>query len=318
MKTRLYKLEFSSEVHFGDGVLDHSNNAIYADTLFSALCIEAVKCNQLEHLYRAFYEDHLKISDGFPYKKDSLYLPKPIMYIEKMNSSVISKESVALRKKFKNLKFIKVDLFNDYLKGNDILGENGLEEIGSQVLRTKNSIRNGTDETLPYHVGTFKFNKDYGLYFILRYDSEDAASLVDKLFKSVALCGIGGKRSEGMGRFNLKILNSEKEVLSLDTLFNINSNNDKTTKILLSVALPKEEELSESIKDAAYLLLKRSGFVTPEDNMRDLLKKKDLFAFASGACFKHSFAGDIYDVSKEMAHPVYRYAKPLFLEVNIQ
>ena len=43
MKYIAYKLKFSTGVHFGNGSLDNTEYTFCADTLFSALCIEAVK-----------------------------------------------------------------------------------------------------------------------------------------------------------------------------------------------------------------------------------------------------------------------------------
>ena len=43
MKYIIYKLKFSTGVHFGNGTLDDTEYTFCADTLFSALCIEAVK-----------------------------------------------------------------------------------------------------------------------------------------------------------------------------------------------------------------------------------------------------------------------------------
>ena len=45
-----YKLVFSTSVHFGNGSLENSDNRIYADTIFSALCHEAVKLECIEEL----------------------------------------------------------------------------------------------------------------------------------------------------------------------------------------------------------------------------------------------------------------------------
>ena len=47
------------------------------------------------------------------------------------------------------------------------------------------------------------------------------------------------------------------------------------------------------------------------------VKKRLIYAFAPGSCFKVPFAGDIYDVSHEGGHPVYRCLKPMFMEVII-
>ncbi len=318
MKTGIYKLAFTTEVHFGNGTLGHSSTTIYADTLFSALCIEAVKSGRLETLVEAFTNDRLRLSDGFPYEGERLYLPKPIS--SNGRAKRISQNSalgISQRKKYKNLKFIALDLFDAYLKGEDILERNGLENMGSFTLRSKNSLRNGTDEAIPYHVGTFRFTPGYGLYFILRYEEDKDALLFGELMQALSLSGIGGKRSAGLGKFCLESVSSGADITALDRLLGASSAGEDTLKMLLSVALPKDTELDEAMEGAEYLLVKRSGFVAPDESGRDLLKKKDLYVFSSGSCFRRAFSGDIYDVSKGSAHRVYRYAKPLFAGVKM-
>ena len=82
--------------------------------------------------------------------------------------------------------------------------------------------------------------------------------------------------------------------------------------MLLSTALPREEELDAALEDSSYLLQKRAGFVFSETYAPELRKKKDLYTMQAGSCFKSRFQGDIYDVGMGGAHPVYRYAKAMF------
>jgi CRISPR-associated protein Csm4 len=46
-----------------------------------------------------------------------------------------------------------------------------------------------------------------------------------------------------------------------------------------------------------------------------LEKKRDFYSFAAGSVFQNKFEGDIFDVSIKGNHPVWRYAKPLFMAV---
>lgn len=84
----------------------------------------------------------------------------------------------------------------------------------------------------------------------------------------------------------------------------------------LSMSLPLQDELEHALNGASYQLVKRSGFVNSENYSDVYMRKKDLYVFASGSCFFNKYQGDIYDVSSEGSHPVYRYAKPMFLEVK--
>ena len=47
----------------------------------------------------------------------------------------------------------------------------------------------------------------------------------------------------------------------------------------------------------------------------NFLKKNDFYCFKSGSCFKNRFDGNIFDVSCNGAHAVYRYAKPIFISL---
>ena len=59
---------------------------------------------------------------------------------------------------------------------------------------------------------------------------------------------------------------------------------------------------------------KRSGYVASE-NYADEWKRKRIYMFFQRDRFEQRFEGDIYDVSDNGKHPVYRYAKALFLGV---
>ena len=84
--------------------------------------------------------------------------------------------------------------------------------------------------------------------------------------------------------------------------------------MLLSVALPADEELENAMENASYLLEKRSGFVASSDYAEEWRKKKNLYVFTAGSCFCKLFCRKrSTDVSEGGKHPVYRYAKPIFM-----
>ena len=66
MKYKAYKLKFSTGVHFGKGTLEDTAYAFCADTLFSALCIEAVKdsTERLERLVQTAKAGKMLLSDA--------------------------------------------------------------------------------------------------------------------------------------------------------------------------------------------------------------------------------------------------------------
>lgn len=84
MKYCLFKLGFTSPVHFGSGAMAHSLDTgemtCHADTLFSALCHTASVLggnSKVEWLVRLVQQDALRFSDCMPYQDETLYLPRP-------------------------------------------------------------------------------------------------------------------------------------------------------------------------------------------------------------------------------------------------
>lgn len=66
---------------------------------------------------------------------------------------------------------------------------------------TRAAVFEGQD-TLPYHVGAFRFAEDCGLYVLAGLESDDAAWL-RTLMRALGLSGIGGKVSSGYGKFTV-------------------------------------------------------------------------------------------------------------------
>ena len=69
------------------------------------------------------------------------------------------------------------------------------------------------------------------------------------------------------------------------------------------------------MEGARYLLLKRSGFIASASYAPELRRKQDFCAFCAGSCFEKRFKGDLFDVGGSGAHPVYRYAAALWMEL---
>ena len=128
---------------------------------------------------------------------------------------------------------------------------------------------------------------------------------MDKLIKSLSYAGIGSKRSSGFGRFEYEC--AKRQLPFADS--------QSVNYMSLSVCLPKDNELDGAMENATYDLIKRSGFVASESYSETPLRKRDLFCFKGGSVFKNKFEGDIFDVSSGGAHPVYRYARPMWLSL---
>ena len=302
MKRAYFELCFETEVHFGDGTLEETEFTFQADTLFSALYQEALKAGEADAFFQMAEEGDLLFSDAFPYCGKEYYLPKPIFRIQPEGEADPSE-----RKKYKKLQYIPVSAWGEYFSG-DLQIENVRTKFGHFDQRTQAFVRS-EEETRPYRVGAFRFYESCGLYGILFYETEMAFEMVSKLFELLSYCGIGGKRSSGMGKFELHL----KKNLPSD--LNRALDNEGERFMLLSCALPDEEEAEAVMEDSSYLLERRSGFVASETYADEWRKKKDLYLFKAGSCFLHPFKGNIYDVSNGGNHPVYRYAKGMFLQI---
>lgn len=125
----------------------------------------------------------------------------------------------------------------------------------------------------------------------------------------LSLSGIGGKKNSGLGHFRYNTVELPKE---------LNKRlNTKVEVMTLSVSLPTEDELEDILDDSRYLLVKRSGFIDSYTYSKEQRRKKDIYLFKSGSCFNKMYQGDVYDVSSGGSHPVYKYAKPLFMGVEV-
>ncbi|MCM1047127.1 MAG: type III-A CRISPR-associated RAMP protein Csm4 [Clostridiales bacterium] len=307
MKYKLYRLTFQSAVHFGKRNLDDGEYTCCADTLFSALCQEALKIgdNTLQEFYHSARAGILSFSDMFPYMDRTYYIPKPMKHIEPADNGGDS----VIKKAYKKLKYIPMDMLDVYLQGEyDVMNAPNLEGLGRFEMKNTAAVR-GELESTPYRIGTYYFMHGNGLYFIVGYETDKELELMEYLLENLSLSGIGGKRASGLGRFTL--FQGEVPENFCEKL------KKKGERYMsLSVSLPTDEELETMMQGAEYLLCKRSGFVASEHYGPEQMRKKDLYVFQAGSCFTERFSGDIYDVSdKRGAHPVYRYAKPMLVEV---
>lgn len=322
MKYQIYKFVFQTAVHFGSGTLDSTNYTFSSDTLFSALCQEAVKAGNesLVRLVELVKKDRIRFSDAFPYLQNEYYLPKPVMYIGKGEDEGNS----VTKKAYKKLKYIALSEFGDYMSGKfDPAKTHDMKKLGYQEMKVSANIRVGEDtrqyrnetaddmnETLPYRISIYRYNEGCGLYIIFRYEQEEERAFIEELLTMLSYAGIGGRRSAGFGRFAWQRENLPAEMTAaLDDL-------DADYQMLLSQALPMESELEKSIRQATYFLVRRSGFVSSTTYADEFRRKKDLYVFASGSVFRNRFKGDLYDVSDGGRHAVYRYAKPIFMGLN--
>lgn len=303
MAYRFYRLDID-QAHFGSGSLESSAFSVMADTVFSALCGQALAIEGANGLERLLEEVRggLAFSDTFPYIGDRIFGPKPIVAVEGQTDGSPQKK---LAKKIGYLPLTDLDSWIEGRADLDTIADE-LDGLGKSALIGKAQIRTEGSDAEPYRVNVVSFAPDAGLWFLAQ-GGEEALAHVDTLVPALGVSGIGGDRSSGLGRFTSTASEPPAHVTAL-------LQREGTRHMALTTCLPTDAELSDDLLDeATYLLVRRSGFVASQTYAPTPLRKKDLYKFAAGSVFHTRFSGDVVDVSNGGAHPVYSYAKPLWM-----
>lgn len=322
----LYKLKFTTALHVGnDSGHDHLSSSeftIHSDTLFSALCIEALHygTTTFNQFIQLFETGQAILSDALPFRGTEFFLPKPIYRKQAVHPLPDPKD----RKLFKKLAYIPLSMFYEYLCASD---ERPFD-IHKAVELQKDIVFHDKREcvaisrqevTRPYFIGSVVFNNECGLYLIIGTESDESKSMLEQLLFSLSYSGIGGKRSVGFGKFELDgpISVSESEGPMLHRLHQLLTNRNADFYMTLNTSLPGEQEMDSALADACFLLCRRGGFVQSYNYAKTPLKKKTIYALSPGACVKRTYSGVLLDLAQGGAHPVYRCLKPLFAGVNL-
>ena len=86
---------------------------LHSDTLFSALCIEALRDETARNsLLEEAKAGRFLLSDAFPYRADELFLPKPLIRTEQ---GLRQMQDPGQRKLFKKLTYLPASLWDAYL-----------------------------------------------------------------------------------------------------------------------------------------------------------------------------------------------------------
>jgi len=297
MKASIIKLKFNTAIHYGNsgkpGLLN-SDNMILSDTLYSALIDNNPKI--LDKLLNLVENNDLRISDLFPYVSNHLLIKKSLKPFKFSGDLEIDR---TLYKKMKNTQYILLNKINEYYNDcspkliNDTY--NISSEIGTSYIQTRNRVSRNNEDTVPYIVSNFRFNKNSGLYLIVKYSSKNNLDFLINELKKLGLIGIGGRRSSGLGKF---------EILSIEEY------NEPTNGKLLLTSTILPNKLESNIR---FNVIKRSGFYNTNEGS---FKKRDIYAIESGLILSNELNGQILsDLGKE--HTIYRILMPLYVRVEI-
>lgn len=323
MRSLLYKLHFTTPVHFGppDSALslDTSGQTFCADTLFSALCHTALALQGpagLEALCCWVRNNEFLLSDGMPWHQDTFYLPKPMV-----QAHTAAELPAADRKAMKKLQWLPADALDSYarsLSGGPVFEPRRYAaSFGSEASFTRASLCDGEDAR-PYTVGSYLFAEDCGLYFLARCKHEEQIRTLRTLLAGLGYTGMGGKVSSGYGRFTVQAeLDLDAPADAQIRWFHQALTGEHPRYLLVSASLPRDEELDTALDGASFALVRRSGFVQSHTFADTARKKRTQYFLASGSVLLHPFTGDLYEVGGSGIHPVYRYGRPVLLGVTI-
>ena len=328
----LYKLRFPNGIHIGTAfgnTLEETMIGTYSDTFFSAIYNEYMKIYDDNELYKISETGDFLVSDLLPFKEKEdrttdFYLPKPFINIER---KVIKTETTVDRKKVKAINFIPADKLNEYFsfleKGTKFPEID--DNFGKRQLYIKNKVSLNGEDTKLYNIEVFKFNKNSGLYFIVKLPEDDKwQEIFENILESLSLTGIGGKKNSGFGQFvsedpmffdgtDFDAIESDSDAFINRALFS----NEKKFLILSSYS-PKIEEIKKiKESDNCYQLIKRSGFVNSSSYSEQAEKRKQVYMLSSGSVLNFKPEGKILDLSLHGNHSIYRMGKPIVLGVKI-
>ena len=333
MKTyAILPLRFIAPVHFGDAAqgsgLQEVGLTCRADTLYSALTVEALRKSQstFEAWIRKTMDGSIRLSDLLPwYFKDhqyEWYIPKPVIAVKREGETTRetleeARSRSAFRKQEKKRAFLRASEMGLYLD-DLVYHTSSLDEepiFGAVGVDTHFNGRTAK----PYGVGSFSFAENAGLYLLLGLSQAEDLEMVTSLIAWLGLSGIGGRRSGGMGKFELAhdpiLLEAGDDWEDHDdtALYDMLQKEDGT-QMVVSSFLPCADEVSIAAEGRG-LWLKRSGFTWTE-GMEAPVKEKSIYMMAAGSTFPSRMDGRIADVSTPaVGHPVYRYGKGFFLGV---
>lgn len=317
----LYKLNFNAPLHIrAHGVgYEETGNIIHSDTLFSAIM----------SLWPSFYEDDIEslcktppfiISSAFPFKKDMLFFPRPMVRIGNVHEKNDQKEKKLKKVEFisqgllesilngesGNLEFNEKDTFQDgkfwhpnqssFNKNNDIVFvERELQRV---------TIDRNTNSSEIFYFSEIVFKKDTGLFFLARFTERQIKQKFEPILRLLGDEGIGGDKRMGKGLFSLEI----EEGFHILVPENVNG------FLTLSLYYPEESEFNGGIRNnASYNLISRKGWLHAPGAMT--LRRKEIRTFTEGSVF-NAIGKQIYGTNPcvleknenlGLMHNIYRY-----------
>ncbi len=335
----VYKLHFTSPVHFGDNRSDYgvSLKTLQSDTLYAAVTSCLAK---LGVKIPSDGDLGCTISSAFPFyqeKKGSeaiYFFPKPLRY------SLPKLENITDAKKVKKVAWLDLEYFQKIINGESLFlnEKEDIVAIKNKTFLTKRDLpelfiesqvsprvtvpsRLGDEDAVPFYMDRVHF-KDYsGLYFIVHGN----CSLLEKGLSLLQYEGIGTDRNVGNGYFEY-----DKDTIELLLP------QDCEYSLSLSMFIPENKAVLDGMlrgDEVSYDFTRRGGWIT--DSPYNTVRKNVIHAFLPASVFAMNTAdicvkGKIVnlkptaldDIARTKGlegeiHPVWRCGKSIFIPIKI-
>jgi CRISPR-associated protein Csm4 len=147
MTRKCYQLTFTSPLHLSSGgfALEGIDTFLRSDTLYSALCATAAGFWGNEERLKDFFfpegsntSPRFRLSSGFPYFQDILFLPKPYCFTPKVDKSESEKILHSDKKRLHKVRFVDSLLWENMINGKSDEILFNLQKSGSSISFEKN------------------------------------------------------------------------------------------------------------------------------------------------------------------------------------
>lgn len=351
MELKIAKLQFTSPLHLSRGkiTLDESLDVLHSDTLKSALFVCALDLFGDEILRggdgdgKNFFE-RFTISSAFPFVQNELFFPKP-EWLPKSIEEQTKPDAIKKidRKALKSVKYFNKSSLEQLLKGElktlepkwvkKYYSENDIHSpFKSETVQRVTVNRTYEEEGDTFYTERLYFTEGCGLFFLIEFHDITVRPIIEAALRLLGDNGIGSDKSVGNGQFDFEKLDE----------FDFDFAQDANKQIALSLYCPntkpnRDYDLindSDFLKNSAYSLIKRGGYIANPDNFdRSTLRKKSIVMFTEGAVFpkdksnERDLVGDVKDIkpdsielrekNMEVKHPIWRDGRAMFFPYKL-
>lgn len=316
----LVKLRPAGPVRLGSetGNRHHVGRVLHSDSLYSALTHAMAQLGRLEEWLSATAvsegEPALRISSGFPFKSNQLFVPPP---------RSVWPLPPSLKVRWKAARFITASAAASLLSNGTLIEEQWTVDAMSECLMPsgmqggpfRESLRSSAAVdrmgagAFAYQTACLEFAPDSGLWFAVEFASEESSKAwrlaVEGAIRLLADSGVGGERSRGWGHFSqLEIREGELAPLVFGTSWTAPA--ESNAQWLLSMFSPSSGDQVDW-SQGAYAVVDRGGRVESQAGWGAEKRLARMVCEGSVLVSTTRLIGSARNVAPDgFAHPVYR------------